>query len=476
MLNLPILCWGQSYESLESQSVVHFHTGQPLAQVSLASPGLIDQDLRQARRAGEILRAIPSRDLLQLMQRAADLFANASLPSGDGEQSPDDFIHQQSGSTGIPEHLCRANLEKNRFVMANIDRVLDALTRGLDLEILSRGCGKESRDVMVSYQAESPVLGMVLPSNSPGVHTLWLPAIAMQIGLALKPGSQEFWTPYRIVASLVAAGMPREAVSIYPGRSEIAYELINRCGRTIIFGNTETIREHAGNPRVQVHGPGFSKILLGDDVVDHWEQYLDLFIESVLANAGRGCINCSGIWASRHTNQIAEALAERLGPIEIKPPQDSTACLAAFTVPGRARAIHTAIFQKTKEDGVHDMTARFGPRLFEQERFGYLRPMVIHCDSPDREIANSEYMFPFVTIVECPQEQMLEKIGDTLVCTALTNDKAFERQLINSNQIDRLNIGPIPTTRLDWLQPHEGNLVNFLFRSRALQIAQDDLP
>ena len=29
-------------------------------------------------------------------------------------------------------------------------------------------------------------------------------------------------------------------------------------------------------------------------------------------------------------------------------------------------------------------------------------------------------MFPFVTVVECPEAQMLEPIGPTLVCTAIT--------------------------------------------------------
>ena len=37
--------------------------------------------------------------------------------------------------------------------------------------------------------------------------------------------------------------------------------------------------------------------------------------------------------------------------------------------------------------------------------------------------------------------------------------------------MDRLNIGPIPTTRLNWLQPHEGNIIYFLFRNRAYQKA-----
>ena len=31
-------------------------------------------------------------------------------------------------------------------------------------------------------------------------------------------------------------------------------------------------------------------------------------------------------------------------------------------------------------------------------------------------------MFPFATVVECPQDQMIAAIGPTLVCSAITND------------------------------------------------------
>jgi hypothetical protein len=79
-------------------------------------------------------------------------------------------------------------------------------------------------------------------------------------------------------------------------------------------------------------------------------------------------------------------------------------------------------------------------------------------------------MFPYVTVVECPQDQMLEKIGQTLVCSAITNDKTWQQQLIAATHIDRLNIGPIPTIKLNWLQPHEGSIVDFLFRARAFQL------
>ena len=469
MLSLPILRWGRPYTSLEQDTVVHFLTGEVLAQVSQANTGLLGRDLRQAQRARDVLTAIPVPDLVAIMKRAADLYLNATLPMGDGEQSPDDFARQQSASAGLPEHMSKANMKKNHFVLSHMDQILDALTRGLPLDILTKGYGREPRGVVVSYQAQSPVLGLVLPSNSPGVHTLWLPVIPMQIGLLLKPGPQEPWTPYRMAAAFFEAGIPREAISIYPGGGDVGAEVVRRLGRSMIFGGAATVERYHGDPRVQVHGPGFSKILLGDDVVDHWERYLDVLVDSVFLNSGRGCINCSGIWASRHTREIAQALAERLGPVEPRPPEDPESALAAFTIPGAARAIWRQIESLLQESGAAHVTAPFGPRLVEKERCGYLRPTVIHCDSPDLALANTEYMYPYVTVVRCPQEQMLDKIGFTLVASAITEDAPWQRRLLEARNIDRLNIGPIPTIKLDWLQPHEGNIVEFLYRPRAFQ-------
>src|SRR6266481_4489210 len=306
MLNIPVLRWGRPYTSLEVDNVIHFATGETLAKVSQAIPGLLAKVIRQAQRARNVLCEIPIRDLINMMKKAGELFKDATLPMGDGVQSPDDFARQQSASTELPEHMCKANMAKNHFVLSNMDRILDCLTRGLDLEILSRGYGVESRGVTVSYQVQSPVLGLVLPSNSPGVHTLWMPVIPMQIGLLLKPGPQEPWTPYRMAAAFFEAVVPREAISIYPGGAEMGAEVVNRVGRVKIFGSTDTVKRYEGNSRVQVHGPGFSKVLLGDDVVDDWPKYIDLIVDSVYLNSGRGCINCSGVWASRHTKEIAE--------------------------------------------------------------------------------------------------------------------------------------------------------------------------
>jgi acyl-CoA reductase-like NAD-dependent aldehyde dehydrogenase len=457
---------------MEVDDVVHFSTGEPIARVSRANGGLVQRDMRKASQAREALRAIPIDDLIDRVKRAGELYMTATLPMGDGTQTPDAFVRAQSASTGLPERMCRANMQKNAFVLSEMRNILDSLTRGLSTDVLSRGTGEE-RGVPISYQAQSPVLGLVLPSNSPGVHTLWMPIIPLQIGLVLKPGPQEPWTPYRMAAAFVDAGIPREAMSIYPGGPDVGAAVLDACERSLIFGGQPTVDRYRGNPRVQAHGPGFSKILLGDDQVDRWEQYLDVMVDSIFINSGRSCINCSGIWASRHTREIADAIAQRLAAIRPLPPDDPQASLAAFTVPGVADAISASIDADLQAGGVTDVTASYrdGARVIKQGAADYLLPTVVHADSPDAAVAQKEFMFPFATVVQCPEAKMLEAIGPTLVCTAITCNEPFRRRLLDAVHIDRLNLGPVPTTQLNWRQPHEGNIVEFLFRARAFQSA-----
>src|ERR1051326_3349860 len=206
MLHIPVIRWGEPYTSMEIDNVVHFASGESLKEVSRANGGLVERDMRQARRAREVLRDIPIKQLLQMVKKAGELYVKADLPLGDGTQSPDQFVRMQSATTGLPEHMCRFNMEKNLFVLSEMERILDSLTRGLDLNVLTRGHGIEPRGVPISYQAQTPVLGMVLPSNSPGVHPLWLPIIPLQVGLVLKPGPQEPWTPYRMTQAFIEAG------------------------------------------------------------------------------------------------------------------------------------------------------------------------------------------------------------------------------------------------------------------------------
>jgi hypothetical protein len=81
--------------------------------------------------------------------------------------------------------------------------VLNGLTRGLPLEVIDRGYGEQS-GAAVYYYPTTNALGLVMPSNSPAVNSLWLPAIALKTPVIIMPGREEPWTPYRLIQAFIA--------------------------------------------------------------------------------------------------------------------------------------------------------------------------------------------------------------------------------------------------------------------------------
>lgn len=101
----------------------------------------------------------------------------------------------------------------------------------------------------------------------------------------------------------------------------------------------------------------------------------------------------------------------------------------------------------------------------------YLCPTILLCDQLDAPLASTEFPFPFASIVQMPIQEALEKIGPTLTVTLLSEDEKLVRSTLQSAHIDRINLGDIPTSQIRWDQPHEGNLFDFLYQRRAIQVA-----
>ena len=466
MVHIPILRAGRSYRSLNTVSVSHIKTGEPLVEVSQANRGLIAKDLVDISLKKEALGQRSVAELISICKAAARLFTTATLPLDGTVQAPIDYIQQVSGTTGMPEALCHQNLLKIQGVLENIDTVLDGLTRGLDLQVLDTGWGVQNGRTL-SYVCETDSLGAVLPSNSPGVHSLWVPAIPLKVPLVLKPGREEPWTPYRIAQAFIAAGAPAEGFSFYPTDYSGANEILTRCGRSMLFGGGSTVAPWVNTPRVEIHGPGRSKIIIHEGAQRNWEQYLDLIVESVAKNGGRSCINASGVWVTAHGREIAEALTERLVRIEPRPLDHPDAGIAAWANPKAAHGISSLIDLHLKEPGATELTT--GDRVVELDGCTFLRPTVIWCEDPEHPLANIEFPFPFVSVVEVPPANLVESMGATLVATAVTEDASLIQDLIATPLIDRLNLGAISTNQISWDSPHEGNLFEHLYRQRAFQ-------
>ncbi len=466
-LNLPALRGGQPYESLEKNELKSVRTGEVVATISQVNAGLIRRDLRRVSR--ECLKNIPIQTLIGYYAEAGRLFMQERV----GGLSPDDYIESLSETSGLPHALVTRNMNKIYQVFTELPTILNGLTRGLPLEVLDAGSGMQG-DVPVSYFSVTDSLGVVLPSNSPGVNSLWMPALALKTPVVLKPGREEPWTPLRVVQSLIAAGVPAEAFYFYPTDHEGSGAVMDACQRALIFGDQSTVERYAGNPRVEVHGPGWSKVVVGDDMVERWPEFIDLMAASIADNGGRSCINASVIVVPRFGDEIASALAKKLSELVPRTPTDPAAILSGFANPKMAEWMDAAIDEGLKTPGAEETTARFrtGPRRVEQGGSTYLLPTIVRCDDFSHPLAGREFLFPYASVLEAPQDQITEKIGPSLVVTAITEDPKFIGQLLDSPNIERLNLGAIPTTKIEWNQPHEGNLFEFLYRRRSIQFAK----
>jgi acyl-CoA reductase-like NAD-dependent aldehyde dehydrogenase len=472
MLHIPTLRWGEPYRSLEAARAVHYRTREPFAEVSQANVGLIRRDLRRQAKARAALARFTVEELLGMCGRAAAHFAEDELPLGDTAQTPEDYVRQVTATTGMPHVLVRRNLEKIRGVLTTMRDVLSGLTRGLDLRVLDEGFGEQGGQVL-SFYPLADALGVVLPSNSPAVHALWTPAVALKTALVLKPGAAEPWTPYRLIEAFARAGVPREAFAYYPTDHAGAGVILEQCGRGMMFGDVSSVGAWKDDPRIELHGPGYSKIVIGEDCADDWERHIDVIAASVADNGGRSCVNASGVWVARHGAEIAEALAERLARVVPRAEDDPDALLAPFADPSVAERINNMVEGAMREPGARDVTAghRGADRLARREGCAYLLPTVVHCDGPEHPLANREFLFPFASVVEVGADELPGALGPSLVVTAITEDAALVRRLAQSPLVGRLNVGPVPTSVVRWDQPHEGNLFEHLYARRAFHRA-----
>jgi acyl-CoA reductase-like NAD-dependent aldehyde dehydrogenase len=472
--HLPVLRLGRNYESLEKFEVKDHKTGEVKALVSNVNAGIVRRDLGKIGSARAALKKFTCAQLIELSAKAGDLFLNGTLPLGDQghTQSPQQYIETLSCTSGLPWNMVRRNMDKVHFALTNMKFVLNGLSRGLDLGILDAGTG-EQFGTKLSYFPTCNALGLVMPSNSPAVNSLWIPAISLKTPVVIKPGKEEPWTPYRLIQSFIAAGVPAEAFGFYPTDHEGAGEILKSTGRSLIFGDKNTMAQYANNPAIQLHGPGWSKFLIGDDCIENWPDYIDVIAGAISDNGGRSCINASAVVVPKYAAEIAEALAKKIGPFAPTRSDDPNARLSGFANIKMADFIDAQIEDGLKVPGAVDVTAKYrnGPRKAIFEGGTYMRPTIVLCDSFAHPLSNKEFLCPYASVVTCPQSEMLHKIGYTLAASVITKDTKFIEAVTDFAEIDRLNIGPVSTMKISWDQPHEGNMFEFLWKRRSIERA-----
>src|SRR5262245_1568781 len=129
--HIPALRRGKTYESLETNEVKDFRTGEVKAKVSQVNAGVVRKDLQRIVESRAALKKLKSKELLEISARAGEQFLKGTLPLGanGATQSAQDYVQTLSSTSGLPQVMVRRNMAKIHDALTNMEAILRGLTR-----------------------------------------------------------------------------------------------------------------------------------------------------------------------------------------------------------------------------------------------------------------------------------------------------------------------------------------------------------
>ncbi|WP_420799342.1 aldehyde dehydrogenase family protein [Ktedonospora formicarum] len=426
--------------------------GHPLAELSLVPRLFVTRAMAALRKAD----TLPLEERLGALVRAGELFAYGVI---NGMSAPT-YQHLVSRMSGTPISIVRESVEG---ISRKAAEVYDSAQQARPIGAVNDWHEPKAREGTAVWVRRGNVFAVHAPGNYPGVHSIWLEALALGYRVAVRPSRREPLTPSRLIAALRACGFGDDQVVLLPTDYNEASEILRQADLSMVYGGQEVVDTYATNPTVLPQGPGQSKILLTADA--DWREYLDMIVSSISHEGGRACINTTAVFVEGNPTPVAEAIAERLAAIKSLPPEDEQAVLTAYPLEA-AQKIERYLLAKATGTRAH----LGGEGVVDDLGDGsaVLRPAVHQLDRPDAPQANIELAFPCVWVAPWSRAAGIAPLKQTLVLTAVTKDEHLLDELLAEPTIKNLYIGNHPTYWLEPGIPHDGYLGEFLMRTKAV--------
>ncbi|MET9461925.1 aldehyde dehydrogenase family protein [Streptomyces canus] len=409
--------------------------GGLVARVGLSPTLLLQLALRRLRGA-----AVPS----AVLSRAGELFAEAELAG----ESADEYRRRVVAATGLPYRVVSDGLRSVRDGLAQLEE--------------SNARQLPAPTARVRWVPRGQSLGIVTPSNHVDPHLTWARALSLGYGVIVRPGTRDPFTPFRLAAALLAAGLPKHCLSVLPGSHDLGERLLAESDLGIVYGGPTAVGRWADHPRVLTRGPGRSAVLLDQPLSP---DIVDALARSVAADAGVRCTNTSVIRTSQDPAEVADALAARLDALPTLAASHPDAVLPTVSAEQAAQLRHTvagleqAGFRRHSVDG--------GPVALPDRSYA-ARPVVLSTSDPRHPSIGTELPFPFVVITPWSAADGLEPFGPTLALSVFSDDLGLPSVALAEPRIRRVVVGGMAPWTGGPELPHDGSLTGFLLEPKAL--------
>ncbi len=471
MVTIKANLGGEKSEPYRTKNIESYR-GEKIGEIERFPTVKINSALKKNRESKKKLQETDIDQLIEIMQDAGDIFKSRSL--GSGETSFDQYAEQVSESTGLPIRNVYRSADMIQDSFKQVKSSLRAQSPMGDISSLDKGYYETSSGQKAGYIRKGDNLGILAPGNHPSVISLALISYASKYPIAICPSDKEPFTPARVVNALYKADAPEDTLYMLPGDREVGSKIVEDSDRSIGFGGDALKKKYSDRNNIKIHGPGNSKIFV-EKGFEEDEAVYRMMEEAMMRDGGRGCINMSHIITNGDAEKIAEKMASRVIGNEIVKPTSEDAFIPASPDPQRAKSINRIIQQETNGKNAEDITQKLRDnkkRLVEKKGATFLRPTVLLLEE-DVASKNSrlfkEYPFQYCTVTEISEDKTKEKLSDTLTLSMFTNDEEKIKSALRDPSIEKVYASQDTTCDIDLREPHEGYLLDFLFKKKAFR-------
>jgi acyl-CoA reductase-like NAD-dependent aldehyde dehydrogenase len=429
--------------------VIKDTAGVAVAELSIVPPLYVMRSFGAQRKA----RPLPVAQREAALAKTADIFSNSVIAGLDFDR----YVNLTSRVCGLPIAVTRS-AARNVAAAATtaFDSVRPAQPAGAALDWRE----ERTRSGCAVWAPRGEVFAVLASGNSPGVHGLWLQALALGYRVAIRPSRSEPFTGHRLIHALRQAGFRADDVVYLPTDYTGADDIIRAADLSMVYGGQDVVDKYGADPTFFTNGPGRTKILITAE--RDWRDYLDVIVDSISHLGGMACVNTTAVLYEGNAAPLAHAIAERLRTIAPLPNSDENAILPTQPL-GQANAIAQHLAAKavgtTPVLGADQVVADLG------NGYAALRPAVHLLTKPDVSKLNVELPFPCVWAWS--REDGLGPLRDSLVLNAITTDGDLLDDLLREPTVTNVYNGHHPTYHLTPDIPHAGFLADFLMRNKG---------
>lgn len=401
-------------------------------------------------------KALPSSEVPEALKKAANLFES----QGEIGAPLSDFEHDLSTLTGTPITVIR---QCNRLIVDTLRNALPLSQLATPVGCFSPAFPSETKaQARAAWCRTGDIFAIHAAGNSPGVHSMWLEALALGYKVLVRPSSRDPLTPYRLITALRLAGVPMSQVAMIPCDYSVADLLIERADQSLVYGGQDVVDRFRGRSDVRVQGPGRSKLVVMTDVSENFGS--ELAVEGTLYHAGTACTSTTGILVERDSHGFAERLAEHLRQITPEAPGDIKALLPCMPKEKAEKLVYATLSHVPKN------AVLLKPETIDiamgDTHTATITPAVIELASCEDPLLSRELPFPCVWVAPFEREK-LHVLSGSLVVSIAARRPELIHQLLDEPSIANVYQNK-PTSWTQQGVPHDAFLGEFLMRSKGV--------